>query len=132
MKTNLDQFFKSDKASESEGVWFDISDTTGFLVKRFGGYNSTEVKAKLAKYYKPYAKLVELGTLDENKEKEIMIRVFVESCLMDWKGVEIDGVEAKFEKELAIKFLLELPALADTLIEHATNFKNYRADVGNS
>ena len=132
MKTNLDSLFKSDSVSETKGIWFNISETTGFLVKRWGGENTHSIKAALAKYHKPYARLIEMGTMDPEKEKEIHVKVFVHSCLEDWKGVEIDGKETKFEKEIAVKFLLNLPDLADTLIGHATDNKNYREDLGNS
>lgn len=132
MKTNLDKLFKNDKSLEESGIWLKLSEETGFLVRRFGGYNSQKVKSALAKHYKPYARLVENGTLDPIKEKEIMIKVFVESCLIDWKGVEIDGVETPFSMEIAVKFFTALPELSETIVNYASDSKNYREDLGNS
>lgn len=131
MKTNIDKFFKNDTALETEGIWFELSDEIGFKVRRFGGANSTKVKASLAKHYKPFAKQVESGTMDPEKEKEIMVKVFVESCLLDWKGVEIDGVVTPMAHEIAIKFFLGLPELMDTLLSYAQDSKNYREELGN-
>ena len=131
MKTNLDKLFKNDKGLEESGIWLKLSEETGFLVRRFGGYNSQKVKSALAKHYKPYARLVENGTLDPIKEKEIMIKVFVESCLIDWKGVEIDGVETPFSMEIAVKFFTALPELSETIVNYASDSKNYREDLGN-
>lgn len=132
MKSNLDNIFKSDKDLEKDGVWFSVSETTSFLIRRFGGFNSSKVKAALAKYYKPYARLIEMGTLPEEKEKEIMVKVFVESSIIDWKGVEIDGKEVEFSIDAAVKLMTALPELSETLLSHASDTKNYREDLGNS
>lgn len=132
MQSNLDKLFKNDKNSESGGIWMEVSEEIKFLVKRFGGFNSQPVKMALAKYYKPYARQVETGTLSADKEREIQNRVFVESCMLDWKGVQIDGQEVPFSKEEAVKLLNSLPELADTLVNYANDPKNYREDLGNS
>lgn len=132
MKSNLDKIFKSDKGLEKDGVWFSYTETTSFLIRRFGGFNSTKVKAALAKYYKPYARLIEMGTIPEEKEKEIMVKVFVESSIVSWKGIEIDGKEVEFSVDAAVKLLIHLPELSESLLEYASDSKNYREDLGNS
>lgn len=135
MKTNLDKFFKLGNSHLENGVWFEISDSIGFLVKPFNQSNQS-TKAAMAKHYKPFARQIEMGTLQESKEREILARVFVESCLLDWKGVEIDGVATDFSREVAIKFLTNLPELFQTLMNYASDMKNYReeeaTEVGNS
>lgn len=132
MKTNLDKLFKNDESREKEGVWFQLSDEVGFLIKRFGGNNHPSVKAAIAKHHKPYSRQIEMGTLSDKKSAEIMTRVFVESCITDWKGIEIDGEVKQFDKELCIKFLIGLPELADTLLAYASDTGNYRESLGNS
>lgn len=132
MKTNLDNFYKTNKKEEKEGIWFDISEDVAFRVKRFGGSNSEAVKRAMAKHHKPYARRIENGSLDAKKEDEIMAKVFVESCLVDWKGVEIDGKDTPFDVETAIKFFINLPDLRIELFEFATSAKTYREELGNS
>lgn len=132
MKSNLDKFYKNNEKLEAEGIQMEIADGVWFNVKRFGGFNEASVKAALARYYKPYARQIENKTLDPVKEKEIMIRVFVEACVTGWNGIEIDGKDTAFDPELAVKFLTGLPELADSLIAYATDSKNYREDLGNS
>jgi len=132
MKTNLDKFYKTDKKIETEGIWFLISENVGFLIKRFGGYNAPDVKAALAKHYKPYAKQVDNGTISPEKEREILAKSFVDSVVLDWKGVEIDEKIVPFSKEVAIPFFLGLPDLMDALTTYASNADNYREDLGNS
>lgn len=131
MKTNLDKFYKTSKKIEQEGIWFKISDEIGFLIKRFGGFNAPEVKASMAKYYRPYAKQIEMNTLSPDKEREVLTRAFVEAVVLDWKGIEIDGKPTPFSKDVAVNFFLGLPDLLETLTSYATNAENFREDLGN-
>jgi len=131
MKTNLDKLFKSNSSHEISGVWFDLDDKVGFLVKRFGGMNTPSIKKALASYHKPYARLIERGLLPEEKERRIYTKVFVEACLIDWKGIEIDGKETKFSNAIAVDFFTSLPELLDTLVDYAQTNTNYASDVGN-
>jgi hypothetical protein len=131
MKTNLDKFFKTSENFEKNGVWFEISDTIGFLIRPFKATNP-KVKAAMASHYKPYARQIEMGTLDLEKQLEIQIKIFLDVCLVDWKGVEIDGKEVEYTSENAYKFFRALPELFETLWKHANDFTNYREDLGNS
>lgn len=131
MKTNLDKLYKTNEDYEKNGVWMDISEDTAFLVRPMKGTNP-RVKAAMAAYYKPYARQIEMDTLDPKKAREIQVKIFVDVCLVDWKGIEIDGVDTKFSKEAAIKLFVELPDLFDTLQKYANDFTNYKDDLGNS
>jgi hypothetical protein len=132
MKTNLDQFYKTDKALETQGIWFNISEECGFLMRRFGGFNSTEVKKAMAKYYKPFSKMIKAGTLPADKENLVMVKTFVEASMIDWRGVEIDGEEVDYSFDAAVKLLVELPQLAETLIEYASSYESFKEELGNS
>jgi hypothetical protein len=132
MKTNLDQFYKTDQSMEKDGIWFSFSDDIGFKMKRFGGFNASSVKAAMSKYYKPYARQIKNGMLPPEKEREVMVRTFVESSITDWRGIEIDGEEVDFNPAKCIELLISLPDLADTLIEYATSFEHFKVDLGNS
>lgn len=131
MKSNLDKLYKTSDALEKDGVWMDISDETGFLVRPFSETNP-RVKAAMATHYKPFARQIQMNTLDLKKNLEINVRLFVEICLVDWKGVEIDGKQVEFSKELAVPFLCGLPQLFNQLWKHANDYENYREDLGNS
>lgn len=130
MKSNLDKFFKQDDKVEKEGRWFELENGVKFLVRRFGGSN-TEVKKAMVKYYRPVAKLIDKNLLPEDKEKAIMVKAFVHSCLIDWEGVEIEGEEVPFSFDVAVDLFIGLPELLDTLTEYAQDSENYREDVGN-
>lgn len=133
MKTNLDSLFKTNSEDEKNGKWFELKndDGTEFLVRRFTGTNP-RAKAAMAKYFKPYARQIENDTLSLDKVTEININMFLDVCLVDWKGVVIDGTEVKFDHDTAFKMFRALPDLFDTLWKYANDFKTYREDLGNS
>lgn len=132
VKSNLDGLFKTDKKQESEGIWFEIQDGIKFKVKRFGGMNNQSAKGALAEYHKPYAAVIASGTLPDEKNLEISVKVFVKACMVDWAGVQLDGKDVEFSFDNAVKLLTSLPELTQVLIQHASDKDNYKVDLGNS
>ncbi len=131
MKTNLDTLFKTSPALEKNGVWFEISEGTAFLLRPFRATNP-RIKAAMAKYYKPYARQIENDSLDIDKQRDINVNLFLDVCLVDWKGIEIDGADVKYDREAGLKLFKGLPELFDSLWRHAQDYKNYKDDLGNS
>lgn len=131
-KTNLDKLFKTDIQAEREGVEFTISDDCGFTVRRFNASNP-QVKAAFATHFKPFARQMQMGTMDPEKEQEINMKVFVNACLVGWRGVKDENdQEIPFSKDSAVALFKRLPDLFETLTEYASNIENYREEVGNS
>ena len=130
--TDLYSLYQTNDEFETTGIWLQISDTTKFKVKRFGGKNSPTIRKLTALYHKPYARMIELNTLPESKEREIYARIFIEACIIDWVGVtDKDGKELEFTKDNAMKLFTDLPELLDTLVNYASDAKNYKEDLGN-
>lgn len=138
MKTNLDQLYRTDGDIEKEGVLIRFTDKVAFKVRRYGGTNNTEFKKASKKYFKPHAKQIERGAIDPNLARELVIKSFVEGCLVDWEGVEIDGEVKDYDPKLAIDLFKELPDLFDELLDQSQNVSNFREeeegteDLGNS
>jgi hypothetical protein len=133
MKTNLDKYFASDEKSETEGVWFELTDGVSFKVKRFGGSNSTKIKYLQQKYLKPYARQIDKGLMDDKKERQLYVKIFVEACMVDWKGVVDDNNdEVLYSQENALELFTNLPDLFDFLVASSTDDNSYREDLGNS
>lgn len=134
MKSNLDKYYKTDKALEEEGQWFWITpDEIGFRCRPFQQTNP-RVKAAMAVHYKPHARQIDLGTISVEKNLEIQVKLFLDISLVDWLGVEIDGKVTPYKdmvKEQIVKFLVDRPALFKELWDHANDHKNYIEDLGN-
>lgn len=139
MKTNLDNLFKANKNLENDGVDFVVREADektqtkelSFRVRRFSPTN-TRAKAAMAAYYKPHARQIELGTLPQEKSFEININLFIDMCLVSWKGVEMEDKEVECTKENAQKLFKALPDLFNALWDHCNDFQSYKEDVGNS
>jgi hypothetical protein len=130
-KTNLDTAFKTNSELEMDGVWFSTTETTSFKCRRFGGVNTQKVRSASAKYFKPYSKQIDANALSDEKQRELTVKAFVEACLVDWRGVEVNGKELPFSIENAVKLLTALPALTDTLIKYTTEMDSYKEVLGN-
>lgn len=136
MKTNLHKLYATDKGLEKEGIWMEIDDDVKFLVKRFGGNNGPSIKEAHARYMKPHARRIEAGTMPAKKEQELLIKFFVDACLIDWQGIEVDGKDTPFSREVAYELFKELPDLLAALMDEANNIENFKQQdlesVGNS
>ena len=139
MKSNLDQFFKTDESLEENGKWCEVSEETKFLLKPFRSENPA-MKQAMATHFKPHARQLALDNMDPKKEREILTKVFVQVSMVDWEGVKIDGHVQPFDREKAITLLNRLPNLFNHLKDFAADYANYREsedpeltdDVGNS
>lgn len=132
MKTNLDKYFKV----KDEAVRLEIAPGVAFFVRQFKTTNPN-FKAAVARNWKPFARQIEAGTLDPLKAIELQVKLFVDTCLEGWEGVEIDGKPAPYEeisKEEKVQFFMTLPSLFEALWKNAEDYRNYQEneDVGNS
>jgi len=132
MKTNLDKTFKTNRTYEKDGVDFAIDDKVSFRVRRFNSSNP-RVKAAMAAYHKPYARQIQLGTLPQEKSDEIVMRLFIDVCLVSWTGIEDDkGAPIECNNDNALALFKSLPDLFESIYAHANNFENYKEELGNS
>jgi hypothetical protein len=131
MKTNLDSMFKTSTDLELEGIWFEINETTAFKLKRFGGKNAKAAKAATAKHYKPFAKKAEFGGLSPEEDFTIVARMFIDTCLTEWRGVEVDGEPLELTHENALELFTSLPELFNALYSNAQSVDNYKEVLGN-
>lgn len=131
MESNLKKKFGMDANLEKNGIWVDVDTDVSFLIRRFGGDNHIKLKEAHAKYMKPHARLIELGSIPRKTMLEIEAKVFIDACLVDWKGVEFGGEVKPFSKELALELFIELPELLATLVACSQDKDNYRLDLGN-
>jgi hypothetical protein len=130
--TNLFTMFETNSDLESEGVIFELGEAK-FKLRRMGGANSQKLKAAHAKYFKPFAKQIEMGTLNEQIEKEIVIKSFFEICVVSWEGFKNkEGVEIECNLKNALEVFKQLPELFNLLQSHASDFNHYRVDLGNA
>lgn len=132
---NLYEVYSSNEEMEKNGVWFEMSDTVGFKVKKFGGANAKKIQQLQAKYLKPYTRMMKAGKMDEKLERKLYVEIFVDGCLVDWKGVtDKDGKVLEFTRDNAISIMNDLPNLFDEVVNFCVDNDgvNFKEDLGNS
>ena len=133
MKTNLSKAYATDKNLEQEGKWFQVAEGVEFKLKRMGGSNATEVNRIRAKIIKPHLRLIEKNLLDKDVEKGLYIKVFIEACLVNWKGLLDDNdQEIPFTREFAQELFKDTPDLFDYVVDLTNDNESYKEDLGKS
>lgn len=136
MKTNLDKRYKTNQSDELNGVWFDVGDGAAFQLRRYGGANAHALIAANAKWKKPFARQIEMKTISPEKLTELNIKIFVETCVVGWRGIqqEVNGKmeEIQFSEENAFSLFKEIPGLMDNLFVLCMDENHYKGDLVNS
>jgi len=124
MKTNLDNFVLTDPKLESDGIDFAYGAVT-FRVRRFGGKNP-KLKAAHLKYFKPNARAIDMGVLDDEIGEDITIKAFIEACLVDWEGLLDENqkpIPCTFDN--AFQFFKARTSLFSVLMDYSKDHKNF-------
>lgn len=137
MKTNLDKVFKTSTDKEKEGIWFPVNDEVSFRIRRMFGSNARRNAEISSKYYGPYASQIKLKTLSEEKQDELALKIFIESTIIDWKGIKTEDENGEekdfpFTMENAVQLFESMPDLREAIMEASMDAKNFKEDLGNS
>lgn len=128
-KGSLNKLFGTNQVAEIAGIWIDYAEGVSMKIARTGGAN-TEYARYLANLLKPHKFQLDRGTLPEDKSKEILIDVFANCALKDWKGVtDSKGKPIEFSVENAKKVLAEYPELFNDLQAQANDYRRFAQEV---
>lgn len=123
----------ADLSSLESGVWEEYQGSR-FLIAHI---SNSRFQRALAKYQLPHRRKIAEGTLDPEKNKEIVARAMSEGVLLGWEHVvDAQKQEVKYTPQLAYQVLMRDPEFRDFVSEYAmamTNFKAAEVDeVGKS
>jgi hypothetical protein len=132
---SLYKLFKTDEASEQEGIWLEYADEDGkgpparIKIARAGGSNAKYMRV-LERRYKPVRRQSQLGILDPKVSEEILAQVYAEAVLLGWENVtDPEGKPLPFNVENAVKLLTDLPELFSEIQIQANRMSLFRADL---
>lgn len=124
--------FGTDKSIEAAGKWMEYgkADDTGvvtaFKIAR-KGRNNPAFTAAYERIEKTDRRRLENSLMGEEEAFDLMLDVFVEACLLDWKGVnDRDGNAMPFTKAAARQLMIDLPDLYKVLDADAEDLTNFR------
>lgn len=126
--------FATDKSAEVEGVWVEYGanedgSIPAFKISRMSKANKKYTKA-LERATRPHRRAIELETMNNDLAERLFMEVFVDTVLLDWKGIkQRDGEELEFCKKNALKLFEDLPELYDDLQEKAKKASLFREET---
>lgn len=146
---NLYEMFSTNKDSEDNGVWLNLTDTTSFKIRFAGAKEVSDLREKLLK---PYQTLMRVGgQIPDDKSEEIALRVVAGAVLVDWKGVKlpvdvtdnqtvVDAIAAipegklvadengchAFNPDAAFALLKCIPRMVGVVSGYATDSQNFK------
>lgn len=125
---SLYDMYETDPDMEKGGIILNYGDGQKFKIARAGGANVNFAKS-LERIMRPYRKQLDNGSLADDVANELFIRVFAETVVKDWEGIDDRAGETmKFSVENCVKLFTDLPELFTDIREAASNISNYRLE----
>lgn len=131
---NLYDQFETNSQCESDGLYIDYGkndkgEDIRFKIARAGGKNTAFAKS-MERHTKPIRRLIDMNLLAPAKAEEITRKVFIESVLKGWEGVQDKaGANIPFTAENAERLFSELPDLFINLQEQARDASIFREAI---
>jgi hypothetical protein len=122
---DVKKIFGTNKTDEIEGKWNDIGDGIQILVARIG---NPEYQKEFQRISKPHKRALRRGSLNDEVAERLLIKVMAKNILLDWKGLEEDGVVVPYSYDNAIRILTEYKDLRDYVSDIANEMESFRAD----
>lgn len=131
--TNIFNLYETDKELEKNGVWIEYPGGEMFKVARIGTSESSYNKL-LRQKTKQYKRKIDTDTMDFDVLSKIMMDVFAQTSLRDWKNVkekDSDGKEKliDFSPENALELMRRLPDLFDDLHTQAQALSTFQKEA---
>lgn len=97
-----------------------------FKLARMGRTNKTYLRV-LDQMSKPHRRAMALGTMSNEMQDSVMLKVFVKTILKGWSNVQDkDGTVIPYSEENALAVLTKLPDLHVALVEQAQDIALFR------
>lgn len=124
---NLYEKFATNEDAERTGIVLDLGEGVTITVRRAGGRNAAYQRVLEAKV-KPYRRQIDLGTLDPELNRRLIIEAYAEAVVLGWSGVtDRAGKALAFSRDNFIKVMSDLPDLFGVIVDEAGRAANFRA-----
>ena len=117
----------TDKDVEQEGIVLDYSEGNWLRCRRAGGANKPYQKA-IERFSRKYRKQIELGVLTEDKANVELVRIYVDTIIIDGEFVDRDKKKIKLlgNKKDTARLLRDLPDLFANVREATGSMELFR------
>ena len=122
---DVKKIFGTNKVAEIEGKWNDIGDGIELLVARIG---NPEYQKEFQRISKPHKRALRRGSLNDEVAERLLTKVMAKNILLDWKGLEEDGVAVPYNYDNAVRILTEYKDLRDYVSDIANEMESFKAE----
>jgi len=122
----------SDKELQANGKWVDYGDYK--ILIAWAGSANPRFEDTMEKHTRPFRKYLESSNMvmpkDMKKKLEAAFRAaYAHSVVLDWEGVQRDGIPIPYSAKACKDIFDELPSFFKEIQEYATSLENYQAEV---
>lgn len=134
---DVSKIFGTDSDLEaSEGIDLDFGSGLKVTIHRAGGANRKFEEAS-RRILAPYRTQINAETIDSKTARNLQAKIYAESVVVGWEGLERDGEVVPYSRANAERILADFPELLAAIQRAAENAATFRrttdeADAGNS
>ena len=127
--SKLYRHYRTDPEKDTKGVWIEFPAAGVRLRIARAGITNKRYQAALEKALKPYRRALGKGLMDDDTAKKIVMKVFADTIVMDWEGLEDeDGQPVEFSAEACFKVFSDLPEFFGDVQGEAQDLAAFRED----
>jgi hypothetical protein len=121
--TDFRTLFGTNREAEENGKWFDYEGGVRVKLRRFKSKHATKTRERIEK---PFAALRRNGLLPSDVMEKVLHQTLVESILVEWSGVALDGQDLLPTQENFDSVLLAYPEFRDRVTADAIALDGFR------
>jgi len=122
---DIKKVYGTDKVKEKEGVLHDLGDGLKIRIARIGNPNYQKRFEALSK---PHRRALRKGSLSNEIAEELLIKCMSETIVLDWEGIEENGVEIPYSRENAVRILTDYHDLREHINDIANEMEGYKQE----
>ena len=123
---DVKKLFGTDSTKEQEGVWYDIAEGLRMKIARIG---NPLYQKRFQALIKPYRRSVRRGTLSDDVAEKLLVQCLSETIVLDWEGVEDEGMEIPYSKDAAVALLTKYPELRNYINDIANELEGFQEEL---
>jgi len=123
---DVKKLFGTDSTKEQEGVWYDIAEGLRMKIARIG---NPLYQKRFQALSKPYRRSIRRGTLSDDVAEKLLVQCLSETIVLDWEGVEDEGMEIPYSKDAAVTLLTKYPELRNYINDIANELEGFQEEL---
>lgn len=123
--------YATSKKLETDGIWHELGDGAAIKVARWNNRRFNEIKRQLERKHRAEMKG---GRMPDELGEKIIIEAIANAILLDWRGLEINGVKLPaYTPEEGVRVLsdteqLNMGEFRDTIAAVSMDTNNFRTE----